>query len=47
MEESYSSCNNHKEYFDKLLDNPFNKKENGFYIELRGNDGLTQSNTAF
>ena len=47
MEESYSSCNNHKEYFDKLLDNLFNKKENGFYIELGGNDGLTQSNTAF
>tara|TARA_B110000285_G_scaffold34340_1_gene36438 strand:+ start:1433 stop:2083 length:651 start_codon:yes stop_codon:yes gene_type:complete len=47
MEQSYSSCNNNKEYFDKLLDKLFNQKECGFYIELGGNDGLTQSNTAF
>jgi len=31
----------------KLLDKLFNQKEDGFYIELGGNDGLTQSNTAF
>ena len=47
MEQSYSSCNNNKEYFDKLLDKLFNQKENGFYIELGANDWLTQSNTAY
>lgn len=47
MEQSYSSCNSNKEYFDKLLDKLFNQKENGFYIELGANDGLTQSNTAY
>lgn len=47
MENSYSHCNNKNEYFDKLLDKLFNEKKNGFYIELGGNDGLTQSNTAF
>ncbi len=47
MEHSYSHCNNKNEYFDKLLDKLFNEKKNGFYIELGGNDGLTQSNTAF
>ena len=47
MEESFSSCNNKKEYFDKLLDKLFKQKKDGFYIELGGNDGLTQSNTAF
>lgn len=30
MEQSYSSCNNNKEYFDKLLDKLFNQKEGGF-----------------
>ncbi|ADX06254.1 FkbM family methyltransferase [Organic Lake phycodnavirus 2] len=47
MEESFSHCNNKKQCFDKLLDKLFNQKEDGFYIELGGNDGLTQSNTAF
>ena len=47
MEHSYSNCNNKKDYFDKLLDKRFNQKKNGFYIEVGGNDGLTQSNTAF
>lgn len=32
---------------ENKLDNLFNKKEGGFYIELGANDGLTQSNTAF
>jgi FkbM family methyltransferase len=32
---------------DCKLDNLFKKKENEFYIELGGNDGLRQSNTAF
>ena len=48
MEEtSYSLCNNKKEYFDKILDKLFNHKRDGFYIEIGGNDGITQSNTAF
>ena len=47
MENSYSQYNNKKEYFDKILDNIFNHKRDGFYIELGGNDGITQSNTAF
>jgi len=32
---------------DRYLDEIFVNKENGFYIELGANDGLTQSNTAF
>jgi len=47
MEQSYSSCNNLNEHFDKLLDKLFSHKKDGFYIEIGGNDGITQSNTAF
>jgi len=32
---------------DQILDQIFNSKTNGFYIELGANDGLSQSNTAF
>jgi FkbM family methyltransferase len=32
---------------DKKLDDLFNHKQNGFYIELGANNGLIQSNTAF
>jgi len=32
---------------DYILDEIFNKKTHGFFIELGANDGLTQSNTAF
>ena len=32
---------------DKKLDSLFNKKRNGFFIELGANNGLLQSNTAF
>jgi len=44
---SYSNRNSIKEPFDKTLDKLFDKKRNGFFIELGANDGLTQSNTAF
>ena len=47
MEQSFSHHNNIKEPFDKLLDKLFNYKRDGFYIEIGGNDGITQSNTAF
>ena len=42
---SLTDCNN--EQLDKKLDELFKHKENGFFIELGANDGLTQSNTAF
>ena len=42
---SLTDCNN--EPLDKKLDELFKHKENGFFIELGANDGLTQSNTAF
>ena len=32
---------------DKKLDNLFNKKENGIFIELGANNGILQSNTLF
>ena len=44
---SYSSFDCNRVSLDYKLDNLFGKKENGYYIELGGNDGLTQSNTAF
>lgn len=34
-------------YLDLKLDNFFEEKTNGFYIELGANNGLLQSNTAF
>ena len=33
--------------FEEKLDNLFNQKEGGIYVELGANDGLLQSNTAF
>jgi len=47
MEQSFSHHTSKKEPFDKLLDNMFKNKRDGFYIEIGGNDGITQSNTAF
>jgi len=44
---SYSLPNNNGLPLDQLLDQLFESKTNGFYIELGANDGLTQSNTAF
>ncbi len=43
----YGHIDNKGESFDKKLDVLLNQKENGFYIELGANDGLSQSNTAF
>lgn len=42
---SHVDCNG--EPLENKLDKLFKHKENGFFIELGANDGLTQSNTAF
>lgn len=44
---SYGHVDNKGIPLDKKLDILFNKKYNGFFIELGANDGLNQSNTAF
>ena len=46
-EQSYSSFDNKRNPLDKKLDNLFENKRNGVFIELGAFDGLTQSNTAF
>lgn len=43
----YGLCDNKGINIDKKLDELFNGKRDGFYIELGANDGITQSNTAF
>jgi FkbM family methyltransferase len=47
MSGSYSLNDSKNIPLDIKLDNIFNKKENGFYIELGAFDGISQSNTAF
>ena len=42
----YGGIDCKRELLDKKLNNLINK-DNGIYIELGANDGLTQSNTAF
>lgn len=44
---SYSHYNSKKKPIDLILDDIFESKKNGFFIELGANDGLIQSNTAF
>jgi FkbM family methyltransferase len=44
---SYSLYTSRGEQIDELLDQVFESKTNGVYIELGANDGLKQSNTAF
>ena len=44
---SYSHVNCNNVHLDKMLDVIFEKKTNGFFVELGANDGLFQSNTAF
>ena len=44
---TYSLCDSTNISLDLKLDLLFNKKENGFYIELGAFDGINQSNTAF
>ena len=43
----YSLVDHKGVYHETKLDDLFNKKEKGFFIELGAHDGLTQSNTAF
>lgn len=45
--QSYSHCTSKGEQIDVLLDQLFESKTNGVFIELGANNGLTQSNTAF
>jgi len=47
MSINYSHGDSKGKRFDSKLDLLFKNKENGFYIELGANDGLTQSNSAF
>jgi FkbM family methyltransferase len=44
---SYSHQDSKGVFLDEKLDRIFNKKTNGFFIELGANDGLAQSNSAF
>ncbi len=44
---NYSACDNKKVSFEKKLDDIFNFKTNGFFIELGANDGFNSSNTYF
>ena len=44
---NYSLKDGNNLFLDIKLDNLFNQKENGFFIELGANNGLLQSNTAF
>lgn len=44
---NYSLMDSNNEFLDNKLDNLFEKKQNGFFIELGANNGLLQSNTAF
>jgi FkbM family methyltransferase len=46
MRSSYSLHDASGVPLDWKLDELFNQKQNGFFIELGGNDGITQSNTA-
>lgn len=43
----YSHVDSNNIPLESKLDDLFEKKENGFFIELGANDGLFQSNTAF
>jgi FkbM family methyltransferase len=47
FEQSYSLTDNKGNALDKKLDNLFESKQDGIYIELGANNGLSQSNTAF
>lgn len=47
INKSFSLCDSNREQLDLKLDKIFKEKQNGVYIELGANDGLTQNNTAF
>lgn len=44
---NYSLCDSNNKFLDNKLDELFEGKNNGFFIELGANNGLLQSNTAF
>ena len=44
---NYSLCDSDNNFLDNKLDELFEKKEHGFFIELGANNGILQSNTAF
>ena len=47
LDEYYALKDGNGIYIDKKLDELFNKKMNGFFIELGANNGILQSNTFF
>jgi FkbM family methyltransferase len=44
---NYSLCDSDNKFLDNKIDELFDRKQNGFFIELGANNGLLQSNTAF
>ena len=44
---NYSLCDSDNKFLDNKLDELFERKQNGFFIELGANNGILQSNTAF
>jgi FkbM family methyltransferase len=44
---NYSLCDSDNKFLDNKLDELFEKKQNGFFVELGANNGILQSNTAF
>jgi len=44
---NYSLCDYDNKFLDNKLDELFERKQNGFFVELGANNGILQSNTAF
>ena len=44
---NYSLCDSGNKFLDNKLDELFERKQNGFFVELGANNGILQSNTAF
>jgi FkbM family methyltransferase len=44
---NYSLCDSDNKFLDNKLDELFERKQNGFFLELGANNGILQSNTAF
>ena len=44
---NYSLCDSDNKFLDNKLDELFERKQNGFFVELGANNGILQSNTAF
>jgi FkbM family methyltransferase len=47
LNKNYSLRDSNNDFLDNKLDELFEKKQDGFFIELGANNGLLQSNTAF